>query len=440
MKTRVKKKRIKQDYEYLCVDPVTGSNSYHALLTQGAIALEKHNKGLFVLISLDIKQFKLINEAYGYSYGNKVLKSIINELIQFFDGRGTIFRKCDNQLVVLFSKEKNENLLELIQRLSKITEVIKVEEDREHTLTIVMGVYEIPKEEKSMIACLDKADTARGFVEQRAKKRYVFYNKSLTDELMQKRVLEQELKEAFEKSQFEVYLQPKIVLATEKIRGAEALVRWIHPKKGMIVPDQFIPVLEENDEIKRLDFYVLDRVCQLICKWKKENRVFHPIAINLSKVYLKDRVFINEILEVLGKYHIAPKYIQLEITESASLNEGEDFIGLINKLKKEGFLIAMDDFGTGYSSLSLLKDLPIDVLKLDKEFIVKIDEIEKSRIIITCMVQMAHQLNMVVISEGVETKEQATFLKEIGCDGAQGYLYAKPMCIEEYEQLDIEGE
>lgn len=440
MKGRDKKKWAKQDNEYLCVDPVTGISSYNALLTQGAIVLEKHNKGNFVLISLDIKQFKLINEAYGYSYGNKVLKGIINELVQFFEGRGTIFRKCDDQLAVLFRKEKNEDLSELLQRLSQMTEVIKVEEDRGHTLTIAMGVYEIPKEEKSIIACLDKADTARTFVEQRAKERYIFYNKSLTDELMEKRILEQELEEAFEKSQFEIYLQPKIVLTTGKIRGAEALVRWIHPKKGMIVPDQFIPVLEQNGEIKRLDFYVLHRVCQLIFKWKKENRVLHPIAINLSKVYLSERGFINEILEVLEKYHIAPKLIQLEITESASLNEGEDFIELIDQLKKEGFVIAMDDFGAGYSSLNLLMDLPIDVLKLDKELIMKMHQREKSRIIIACMVQMAHQLNMLVISEGVETKEQATFLKEIGCDGAQGYLYAQPMCIEVYEQLDIEGE
>lgn len=207
-------------------------------------------------------------------------------------------------MAVLFRKEKNEDLSELLQRLSQITEVIKVEEDRGHTLTIAMGVYEISKEEKSIIACLDKADTARTFVEQRAKKRYIFYNKSLTDEFMEKRILEQELEEAFEKSQFEIYLQPKIVLATGKIRGAEALVRWIHPKKGMIVPDQFIPVLEQNGEIKRLDFYVLHRVCQLICKWKKENRVLHPIAINLSKVYLRERGFINEILEVLEKFHL----------------------------------------------------------------------------------------------------------------------------------------
>lgn len=178
-------------------------------------------------------------------------------------------------------------------------------------------------------------------VKKKVKECYILCDKSLTAKMVQKQILAQELQEAFEKQQFVVYLQPKIVLAIEKIRDSEALVRWIHPKKGIIVPDQFISVLEENGEIKKLDFYVLERVCMILEQWKNETRKLHPISVNLSKVYLREKSLISEILEILDKYQISPNLIQFEITESVSLDGGEDVIKVIYKLKEKGFTIAI---------------------------------------------------------------------------------------------------
>ena len=246
--------------------------------------------------------------------------------------------------------------------------------------------------------------------------------------------LEKDLKKSINRHLFEIYFQPKLDINANKVCGAEALVRWKRGNKLMVGPDVFIPILEKNGLIRKLDFFVLTEVCKKINYWQKHQMQVVPIAINVSKVYILEKYFIEKWMQVLESYEVEPKYIELEITESISLEDKKELINVVNILKQKGFTTAMDDFGTGYSSLSLLKDLPIDVVKLDKGFVEESHLSVKSKMIIACSISMLHQINMQVVAEGVETREQMEFLKQLKCDMIQGYYFARPMRVEEYEK------
>ena len=253
--------------------------------------------------------------------------------------------------------------------------------------------------------------------------------------------LEQDLKKSINRQAFEVYFQPKLDINANKVCGAEALVRWKRENKPMVGPDVFIPILEKNGLIRKLDFFVLSEVCKNMNYWQKHQMQVVPIAINVSRAYILDKYFIKKWLQVLEDYEVEPKYIELEITESMSLKDTKELIKVVNVLKQKGFSVAMDDFGTGYSSLNFLKDLPIDVIKLDKGFLEGSNLSSKSKTVIACIIEMLHQMNIKVVAEGVETREQMEFLKQLKCDMIQGYYFARPMHAEEYEKylnpLDI---
>lgn len=246
--------------------------------------------------------------------------------------------------------------------------------------------------------------------------------------------LEQDLKKSINRQAFEVYFQPKLDINSNSICGAEALVRWKRGNKLMVGPDVFIPILEKNGFIRKLDFFVLSEVCKNINYWQKHQMQVVPIAINVSRAYILEKYFIEKWVQVLEDYEVEPKNIQIEITESISLEDAKELIKVVNVLKQKGFSVAMDDFGTGYSSLNLLKDLPIDVIKLDKGFVEESNLSSKSKTIIAYVIEMLHQMNIKVVAEGVETREQMEFLKQLKCDMIQGYYFARPMCVEEYEK------
>ena len=246
-----------------------------------------------------------------------------------------------------------------------------------------------------------------------------------------------DMRQALEQEQFIIYFQPKFDLATDTDYGAEALVRWNHPKAGLIPPGTFIPLFEKSGFIVRLDYYMAEHVCRIIGKWCSDGIKLNPITINLSRITLLDPKLVDILLKVTKKYRVPVSLLNLEITESAYASDSDQIMAAIRMLRRAGFVTMMDDFGSGFSSLNMLKDIDVDVLKVDMNFLSGDILAGKGEIILTSVIRMAGNLGIPVIVEGVETQEQRDFLAAIGCDYVQGYYYAKPMPLEEYERKYI---
>ena len=242
------------------------------------------------------------------------------------------------------------------------------------------------------------------------------------------------MQEAIEKEEFKIYYQPKISTKTNQMVSAEALVRWKRNGK-MISTIEFIKLFEKNQFIITLDKYVFEKVCIDISKWKKKIKNIPLISVNISKEHFIKKDFIKEYKEIAKKYGIKPEELEIEITESALISENTNYIKEVQEIKKEGFIVSIDDFGTGYSSLSILQNMPIDIIKIDKTFIDKIDFDKKGNNLVDYIILIAKKLNLKTVAEGIENEEQAKYLKEIDCDLLQGYYYSKPLESSQYEKL-----
>ncbi len=247
--------------------------------------------------------------------------------------------------------------------------------------------------------------------------------------------IEKYINKAIENKEFEVYLQGKYNLENNLLIGAEALVRWNNKKVGKVAPDKFIPILEENNFIAKLDKYMFEEVCKILQRWKNAYNKIIPISINISSETLKEEHnFIENIKELMDYYCVDKNSIEIEITERTMIEKSEEIIKVLKEIKALGIKVALDDFGAGYSALNLLKSLPIDIVKLDKLFLDKKNISTKGKIVLTNVINMANELGLEVITEGVEHIEQAEFLKSIGCKTVQGYLYCKPIEVQEFEK------
>ena len=239
------------------------------------------------------------------------------------------------------------------------------------------------------------------------------------------------MEEGIEKNEFEIYYQPKIEAVNEMVIGAEALVRWKHNGK-YIFPNEFIPIFEKNRFIIKLDLYIFDKVCKDLTEWKEKYKRMPLISINVSKEHFDSYNFIEQYMNILKKYNLSAKDIELEITESATLKENIDIVEIMRNIKEKGFNISLDDFGTGYSSFDMLQNMPLDVLKIDKSFIDQIQTNRKENVV-QYIIYIAKKMKLKTIAEGVETKEQLEYLKSINCDYIQGYYFSKPIPKEEFE-------
>lgn len=248
---------------------------------------------------------------------------------------------------------------------------------------------------------------------------------------MQGYVTKKEIIKAFENNEFKTYIQPKYNIYTEEVIGGEALVRWFHGKKGRLNSEIFIPILEKLKLIEKLDLFIFEEVCKSLSTWKKQGLKTIPISVNLSKITLYDMRNISRLKSILYEYEIPIELIELEITESLMCVN----IEVINKLKAEGFRLTMDDFGKGYSSLANLRKLPIDAVKIDKEFLVDLEENEKGKAILKAIVDLIHIIKKEVVIEGIENEQQLEFMKSIGCESAQGFLFNKAMDVRDFRQL-----
>ncbi|VHR06220.1 signaling protein [Clostridioides difficile] len=297
-----------------------------------------------------------------------------------------------------------------------------------------MGIYFVEEGEVDIQKAVNKANMARS-VAKGKNINYAIYNEDVRNKLSEESMILDDIKIALVKNQFEVYYQPKFSLVTGEMIGSEALIRWNHPEHGFISPAVFIPIAEKSKLILKIGRFVFERVCNDLSEWKKQGKKIVPVSINLSRVELYQPDIVKFINKTIQMYNLSSDLIEIEITETVAINELNILKNVLNELRKYGFSISMDDFGTGYSSISCLRDMPIDILKLDKSFLNGIEHDERSRNIAKSIVSLAKSLDLVVIIEGVESKEQAELMKQFGCDLVQGFYFARPMPAKNFLDL-----
>lgn len=404
-------------------DSVTGLMNWEKFKKYVQSVINKNDKTKYAIIQFDIDKFKVVNDLYGIDDGNNLLRQIAMEIQSMLDKNEAATRFYADVFCILISYNTDDEIMGFI---SKINERIK-------NFVLIFGIYKI-EEDIPVNLMIDRATFARNEVKGNSIKKYCFFDNRMLEEVLKEKNIEGTMQSALDAGEFEVYLQPQYSVKTEKIVSAEALVRWNDPIRKIIPPGEFIELFEKNNFIIKLDIYVWEQVFRIILNWINSGKEPYPISINVSAVHFRNRTVVNEIKQVVKKYNVPLKYIELEITESTLLDDLDYAIDTIYQLHTLGFRIAMDDFGSGYSSLNVLNKLSIDVLKLDREFLNDASNSTKGKIVINDIITMAKHLKMDIVCEGVENREQVEYLKTTQCDKIQGYYYARPMTLINFEK------
>lgn len=398
----------------------------------GKIVLENPDQR-FIVVYTDLNNFKFINETYGYSQGDRVLIEFAKILSKTTGINEAFGRVTADRFVCLFKYENKRKILERLKLLNRNLNRIKKTDTDNFKLSIRFGLCLI-KNSDNMSTNIDRANLARKGIRNHHKSTCAFYNESMKSSLVRQKEIEDVMEDALKSNEFLIYYQPKFNLETDTICGAEALVRWEKTGEGLLPPGEFIPIFEENRFIISLDFFVFEEVCKHINRLLAEQKKVVPISINFSRIHLITASSVPRIKEIIEEYQVPPQLLEVELTESALVENDHSLLSFVDELHSLGLKLSMDDFGSGLSSLNLLRTIPFDVIKLDKDFFQEGTSTDRERVVITNVVKMVKELNMSIISEGVETEEQAHFLRDIKCSMAQGYLFAKPMPSDEFER------
>ncbi|MBH7721587.1 bifunctional diguanylate cyclase/phosphodiesterase [Clostridioides difficile] len=417
-------------------DNLTGANTIDKFVIDANKILCKNTQVKYALLYIDIDKFKYINDLFGYEVGNEILRNL-TKIIKSNIFEEEMFARISADNFIIIMKYIEEDITKRLKTIFEELDLFNNNQEEKYKLVLSCGIYFILPEDRDINSIIDRANIPHKMAKGGHKSSYAFYDNKIHDQEIKEKEMENTMFSSLENKEFIIYLQPKIDLNTGEIQGSEALVRWKRPDKGLIPPNEFIPFFERNGFVINLDLYVLEEVCIYLRKWIDAGINPVTVSVNVSRIHLYCNNFIETYKNIIDKYNIPAKYIELELTESIIFDNFDILIDIMNNLKKIGFLISMDDFGSGYSSLNMLKEIPMDILKLDQKFIMETYNSKRSKIIVTKVIEMAKELGMKVISEGVETEEQFKLLKEVKCDMAQGYLFGKPMPIEEFEHLIV---
>ncbi len=416
-------------------DPVTGGANTSAFLLRCSELLRTAPAGSYTLVALNLKDFKLINEQFGTENGDKTLRHILHS-IQLHIGNGELAARAeaDNFLVCLRLSDQQA----VRQRIDDIVREINsfnATRSEPYYLTVQAGACLVDDPDLEITVLQARAQAACNSRDAHEDGVCLFYDSSLTE----KRTLEWRYNNLFansiENGDFQVYFQPKIRAADERIGGAEALVRWLHPKEGLISPGDFIPVFEKNGRICTLDLFVFTKVCENLRKWIDEGRRVAPVSINLSRMHFSKSDFLDEYAQIARKYELPAGLIELELTESIFFDDNHIEIvrAQIRRMHELGFRCSLDDFGSGFSSLGLLMEFDVDTIKMDRRFFQNIER-PKTEPTVCAIVELAHRLGATVVAEGIETEDQLALIRRAGGDFVQGYYYAKPMPTDAFEE------
>ncbi|MEG3039785.1 MAG: EAL domain-containing protein [Erysipelotrichaceae bacterium] len=403
------------------------------------ISESKLNEDKYVLVSFDFDNFNFINDLFSYELGNKTLELMTINFSKEL-GENEIFTRihADHFAFLLKAQEKNI-LLERFARVSDFKHIMNKILPIHYSLICSAGVVYIDEKDESIASYMDKANYARKQAKKCLVNQCLFYDHTMEETLEWRKTVTLMMEASFSKREFEMYLQPKIEIQSNKIVGSEALVRWNNCRFGLIYPERFIPIFEQNGFVKQLDFYMLEQACIFIEKANEYGIKPLPISVNFSKLHLRTKDFVEHIYRVVNQHHVSPSLIEIEFTENVYLEDIHELVEIISNLKHLGFKVALDDFGSAYSSLNYLKELPIDVIKMDKEFLNTTGNGERGRMIISKIIDLIKSLQMVCVMEGVETQEQIDFLSKTNCDIAQGFLYSEAISIKAFVEFVKNG-
>ncbi|MCQ2583953.1 MAG: EAL domain-containing protein [Treponema sp.] len=418
------------------IDSFTGLFTRRGFAVHAEEFLNTPSEGERCVIAMDVEHFRVFNKWYGRPEGDKLIKRIavfLLEMDRMFDtisgyaGADNFFIVMDNQPVVMDY---------LMNGISSILERF----DGIEGFRMAFGACLIDSEKADIRDAMDSATTAVERLLGNYKEKICWFNGEMLSDLEHEMTIAPEVERALAEREFTFFLQPKYSVSDKKIVGSEALVRWFHKKKGLIPPSEFIPVIEKNGLVTRVDMYIWDMVCATIKKWADEGIDIAPISVNVSRMDIESVDVPAVFTGLIQKYGIDPKYLEIEITESAFVEDTRILKNVARRLRSEGFIVLIDDFGSGYSSLNMLKDVQADVLKMDiKFFDLNNTNYEKGVDIIESVLSMSRKMKLSVIAEGVETEDQIQVIKDIGLNYVQGFYYYKPMSVEEYEKM-MKGE
>lgn len=390
----------------------------------------------FALVYMDIDNFKHINDTLGHVSGDLLLKYVADILKKEVKASDFIARLGGDEFAIVFKDIKDrEEVTIKIQGLLKYLRRPWLIDQQEFFISHSIGIAIYPEDGENLSILLKNSDVAMYFVKKNMKDNYCFYLPEIHEKNFRRIKLINSLRRAIENKEFDLFYQPIINLSNGKIIGAEALIRWFHPKKGMISPMEFIPLAEEIGLIHDIERWILKTAVEQKKRWEDMGYKDLKMSINISGKSVTRAGFINEIRDLLSKIEIENDKIQFEVTETALMEDLNESTKVLKQIKDMNVKIALDDFGTGYSSLTYLKKLPVDVVKLDRDFIRNISEISEDEVVAKYVIKLTHELKFKIVAEGIETKEHLKFLKLNGCDYGQGYLFSKPVTREEFEGL-----
>lgn len=422
------------------VDELTGIYNRHKFLDSAAeaISCSKGTNARYAIITMNLDKFHRFNDLHGVEAGDQILKAVANILKYnpYSEKKSICARLGSDEFAVLVELDESlEHLERYVMEISmKIRNFASWEYD-DMKLTISAGGCIYPDNADDYIELYERSIYSMRIAKRDSSVIYQAYNGSIREMIIQKEIWETELQTAVEKKQFELYYQPKIDMGTEKIVGAEALIRWNHPERGIVSPSEFIPLAEEMGIIQDIGIWTLQTACLQNKKWQDMGYKPMKISVNISSAEFYQTDIVDQIKNILEETGLEPCWLEIELTESMALVDIDETVRKMRDLRRLGVGISMDDFGTGYSSLSHIKDLPIDELKLDKSFIDKISEDMTTKNIISVIISLAKIVGLVVVAEGVEEREQFELLKRMKCNIAQGYLFSKPLRAENILEL-----
>lgn len=431
--TTIKSRRLAE------IDTLTGGRTKRRYFIDSEKVVRKSNPDNWAVIVFDIDKFKFINDRLGYEEGNRMLERLYKTISDHLEPYEIYARISDDNFACTV---KNGSDSDLENRLNNIF----AEFDRRNSLFVFYpvlfsaGVCRLGQcvDRYDMVdfnVAIDRCNIAKKTIKGRHSNAIAFYDGKMHDNALREKDFENVMPTALKEHEFMCYIQPKYGTNSRHIEGGEALIRWNSKEFGFVFPDQFIPISEKNGFVVELDFFILEEVCKAMRRWIDKGITPVVISVNQSRMHLNNDDYIWRLREIVDKYGIPYEYIELELTESVFTENADLMLKIMQKLHDIGFKLSIDDFGSGYSSLNMLKDIPADVVKIDREFFNGTVNSQKGRAVISTVVDLAKNLDMQVISEGVETVEQVDFLQDIECHMVQGYFFAKPMPIKEFEEL-----
>lgn len=413
------------------LDDLTGIYNRQGFFAATEQLLSEYPDIPFCIIYWNIRKFRVTNDLFGWDSGNQVLIHWANTL-----------RGCLHDEYAVYGRLEHDNFVCCVperfldnKEWTKLGEISYSAGDTEYHFFSCCGLYRVTDRSVPITTMLDKARVAMESIKNNYMTLYAWYSEEMWQSLLEEQRMNSEFKTAIAEKQFQVYYQPICRASDGLITSAEALIRWIHPTRGMISPGTFIPLFEKNGFISILDRYVWDEVCAMQQSRLDQGLSTVPVSVNVSRVEFYNPTLCEDIRDIAKSHNVSPDLIKIEITESAYADNPVQVQEAVKKLHTYGFTVLMDDFGSGYSSLNMLKDLPIDILKIDMRFLDSLEESQKASIVLESVIRLAKWMKLGVVSEGVETQREWEYLRSVECDSVQGYYFYRPMPREDFMQL-----